>query len=227
MNTAIIVAAGSGTRFGGEVPKQFVEILGKPVLAHTLERFEACGSVDEIVLVLAANSIEPFLSRSKFHQISKLRKYIVGGATRTESVLNGLNSITGEPDDIVAVHDGARPMVKIEEISATIEMAKKTGAGCLVGRVNDTIKIVSGKTISDTIDRENLRRALTPQCFRLELLRLAFERADLSQNATDECLLVEKLGHKIEFVEGSTRNIKITTVDDLKIMEMFLREENV
>lgn len=227
MNTAIIVAAGTGTRFGGDVPKQFVEILGKPLLMHTLRRFEDCSLIDEIVLVLAADSVEFFLSRSEMFHASKVKKYIVGGATRAESVLNGLNSISGKPDDIVAVHDGARPLVTCEEISATIESARKNGAACLVGRVNDTIKKVSGEKIIETGDRENLRRALTPQCFQLEILQRAFENADISESATDECFLVEKLGHEITFIEGSARNIKITTADDLKIAEMFLQEENV
>jgi 2-C-methyl-D-erythritol 4-phosphate cytidylyltransferase len=227
MNTAIIVAAGSGTRFGGDVPKQFVEILGKPLLIHTLQRFENCLSVDEIILVLAAEYIESHLSRTKLRKISKLNKCLVGGATRAESVFNGLSSVVGNPDDIVVVHDGARPLVTSDEISKTIESAKKNGAACLVGSVNDTIKRVSEGKIAETIDRENLRRALTPQCFQLEILKRAFENADLSKKATDECFLVEKLGQKIAFVDGSARNIKITTEDDLKIAEMFLQEENV
>ncbi len=221
MNSAIIVAAGSGKRFGGDIPKQFLEISGKPLLIHTLEKFENCASVDEIVLVLSENEIENFSKILKNYQIKKLEKIIFGGKTRAESVFNGIKAI--EKAEVVAVHDGARPLVSCEEISQTIEKAKEKGAACLVAKVTDTIKKVSGKKITGTIDRQTLRRALTPQCFRFEILKKAFENADLSESATDECFLVEKLGYEIAFVEGNARNIKITTREDLLIAEIFLK----
>lgn len=221
MNTAIIVAAGSGKRFGGEVPKQFLEISGKPLLIHTVEKFENCSLIDKIIVVLSTDYIENFSKLLGNYSITKLQEIVSGGETRAQSVFNGLNSI--KDAEIVAVHDGARPLVTCEEISQTIKKAKETGAACLVAKVTDTIKQVSGDKIKQTIDRENLRRALTPQCFQFEILKKAFENADLTESATDECFLVEKLGYEIAFVEGSAKNIKVTTREDLEIAEIFLR----
>lgn len=222
MNSAIIVAAGSGTRFGSATPKQFLEIHGKPLIFHTLERFENCAAIDEIILVLAENEIKNFRELSENHSIEKLKKIVSGGKTRAESVANGLRSID-EKSEIVAVHDGARPLVSEKEIEATIEKALETGAACLTAKVTDTIKRVENEKIAATIDRETLRRALTPQCFRREILQKAFENADLSESATDECFLVEKLGFEISFVDGSAKNIKITTREDFEIAEIFLK----
>ncbi len=223
MNTAIIVAAGNGTRFGPQ-PKQFIEILGKPLITHTLERFEACPSVDEIVLALPELAITEFQASQFAAGITKLVKIVAGGATRSESVQNALRAV-GTNTIIVAVHDGARPLVTVEEISATIEKAAETGAACLVAAVTDTLKTICGNEITGTLDRDKLRRALTPQVFRLEVLRKAFETGEIGEAVTDECYLVEKLGHPISFVEGSSRNIKITTPDDLAFAAAVLLSE--
>lgn len=222
MNSAIIVAAGSGTRFGSATPKQFLEIGGKPLIFHTLERFEKCASIDEIILVLAKNEIENFRKIAENHKIKKLKKTITGGKTRAESVSNGLKAIDAA-SKIVAVHDGARPLVSTDEITATIEKAKETGAACLTAKVIDTIKRIENGKIAATIDRETLRRALTPQSFKTEILRKAFVKADLNESATDECFLVEKIGYEIAFVDGSAKNIKITTREDFEIAEIFLK----
>lgn len=222
MNIAIIVAAGSGSRFGTEKPKQFAELLGKPLIIHTLERFEACPAVDEIVLVLSEEGCAEFqISDLKF-QIPKLKTTVIGGATRAESVKNGLDSLEAANDAIVAVHDGARPLVTSGEIAAVIAKAAETGAACLVTPVNDTIKTIRGGEIAGTLDRDKLRRALTPQAFKVEVLRRAFELGDVSEAVTDECYLVEKLGHPIAIVEGSARNIKVTTREDLIFVEAIL-----
>jgi 2-C-methyl-D-erythritol 4-phosphate cytidylyltransferase len=221
VNTAIIVAAGAGTRFGGETPKQFVPILGKAIIRHTLERFEECPDVDAIVVVLAESEISGF--RVTYGSgLTKLKSVVAGGATRAESVRNGLDAID-ESTRIVAVHDGARPLVTPDEISATIELAKQVGAVCLVGTVADTIKSIRGGEIAGTLDREKLRRAFTPQAFKVEILRRAFGSEELTGAVTDECYLVEKLGHPIAFVEGSSRNIKITVPEDILFAEAVLR----
>lgn len=222
MNSAIIVAAGEGKRFGAEMPKQFVEIHGKPLIIHTLQRFENCSAIDEIVLVLAATRIEDFRKEAPKFNLTKLKKIVPGGRTRAQSVFNGLEAVS-ENTVIVAVHDGARPLVSVEEIAATVKKAAETGAACLVSGVSDTIKEVASGKITGTIDRKKLRRALTPQCFRLEILQKAFAHADSSEEVTDECFLVEKLGYEIAVVEGSARNIKITTPDDLILAETFLK----
>ncbi len=223
MNAAIIVAAGSGTRFGSPVPKQFLEILGKPLLIYTLEKFENCPAIDEIVLVLPAAEIENFQNIIEKFNVKKLSKILSGGETRSASVLNGLNSIDEKEAEIVAVHDGARPLVTVAEIAKTVEKARQTGAACLVTAVTDTIKKVTDGKIVDTIDRAKLRRALTPQCFRYEILKRAFAENEIGEVVTDECFLVEKLGYEIAAVEGSARNIKVTTPEDFVLAESLLK----
>jgi 2-C-methyl-D-erythritol 4-phosphate cytidylyltransferase len=224
MNTAIIVAAGSGTRFGGDKPKQFLEIGGKPLLIHTLEKFESCAAIHEIVLVLPPNYLTNYREIATKYRLRKVAKIVYGGKTRAESVLKGLNVIEGETAEIVAVHDGARPFVSNEEIVATIEAAKQNGAACLVAPVTDTIKLIRDGIIICTVERDELRRALTPQSFHFEILQKAFANADLNASTTDECFLVEKAGYKIAIVEGSAKNIKITTREDLELAEMFLKK---
>ncbi len=224
MNTAIIVAAGSGKRFGSEKPKQFLEIGGKPVLIHTLEKFEKCPLIDEVILVIASNQLTNYRDIATKFRPRKVSKIVFGGKTRAESVLKGFSVIESATAEIVAVHDGARPFVTEAEITATIEKAMETGAACLVAPVTDTIKEVADGKILGTIERTNLRRALTPQAFHFEILRNAFFGADLSESATDESFLVEKLGFKIAIVEGSAKNIKITTREDFAVAENFLKE---
>ncbi|HYJ89848.1 MAG TPA: 2-C-methyl-D-erythritol 4-phosphate cytidylyltransferase, partial [Pyrinomonadaceae bacterium] len=161
--TAIIVAAGSGSRFKSDTPKQFLEINGKPIIVHTLERFERAPSIDSIVLVLRADQVERVDSKI----VSKLEYVVAGGETRSHSVLNGLNAIDRKTE-IVAVHDGARPLVTIGEIERIVSKAKETGAACLVAPVTDTIKSIGVGEIVATLDRTKLRRAMTPQAFKLD-----------------------------------------------------------
>ena len=222
MNTAIIVAAGQGTRFGTGKPKQFLEIHGKPLIIYTLSKFENCAAVDEIVLVLSASEIENFTRLVEGHRLKKLKKIVGGGKNRAESVLNGLKSVDEKTAEIVAVHDGARPLVTVEEITRTIEKAAETGAACLTAAVTDTIKEVANGNIVRTIDRTNLRRALTPQCFRYDILKRAFAENEIGEIVTDECFLVEKLGVEVSVVEGNAQNIKITVPEDLILAEKLL-----
>ena len=212
--TAIIVGAGTGSRFQSETPKQFLEIAGKPVIVHAIERFGSAPSVDTLVVVVASEHV----TRLAGIHLSKPVRIVTGGATRAESVSNGLAAVENDVE-IVAVHDGARPFVSVDEIERTIAKAKEFGAACLVASVTDTIKTIQGDEISGTLDRDKLRRALTPQVFKIEVLRRAFENADLNDAVTDECYLVEKLGLPIAFVEGSGRNIKITHPEDLVLLE--------
>ena len=223
MNTAIIVAAGSGSRFASVTPKQFAPLLGKPVIIHTLERFDACPVIDEIVLVLSESGRHEFAEIGGRFDIVKLRSVVTGGSTRAESVRNGLDSIDRTAANVVAVHDGARPLVSVDEITLTVEKASETGAACLVGEVTDTIKEVSDGHVSRTIDRVKLRRALTPQAFRYEILRAAFAAAELNESVSDECYLVERMGVDIAYVEGNARNIKITRAEDLILAASLLQ----
>lgn len=225
MNTAIIVAAGTGSRFKSDIPKQFVEIVGKPIIIHTLERFDACELIDEIVLVLSSVGVETFESIAGDFRFRKPVRLIRGGSTRAGSVQNGLDAV-GPETEIVAVHDGARPLVTESEICSVIEKAAETGAACLTAPVTDTIKRIEGGSIVDTLDRTRLRRALTPQAFRVSVLREAFEGTELNESATDECYLVERTGRDIAYIDGSPRNIKITTPDDIVIARMYLEQQD-
>jgi 2-C-methyl-D-erythritol 4-phosphate cytidylyltransferase len=226
MNTAIIVAAGTGSRFNSEIPKQFLDISGRPVIIHTLGRFQSCEAVDEIVVVMSPERSEKFLEENLRDRFSKLKRIVDGGNTRAKSVRNGLAAVCAT-SRVVAVHDGARPLVSTDEIRLTIERAAEVGAACLVAPVLDTMKHVEGGFITGTVDRDRLRRALTPQAFRHEILTEAFRDADLSETVTDECYLVEKLRVPIAVVEGSPRNIKITHPRDFALAEFYLGQEQL
>lgn len=223
MNVAIIVAAGAGTRAGSGRAKQFRELAGEPVVVHTLRRFEECASVLETIIVLPAGEAESFPALARRRGLRKLARAVAGGATRAESVWKGLQTIEVGAAGIVAIHDGVRPLVRPAEIDATVRAAERTGAAILVAPATDTIKEVDAGRIVRTIERERLRRALTPQCFSLELLRRAYERAFADGlDATDDSALVERIGVAISVVEGDPRNIKITRPEDFTLAEILL-----
>ena len=224
MNIAIIAAAGAGTRMASDRPKQFLLLAGTPVIVHTLKAFEQCDSIHEVIVVLPAEQSAGFLSMAGKYGLRKLARVVPGGATRAESVKRGLMSVRAATAEIVVVHDGVRPFVTVDEIDRTIGAARENGAAILVAPVTDTIKEVRNHAVMKTLDRTGLRRALTPQCFRYELLKQAYQAADVNDpSLTDESALVEQLGHRVSVVEGSARNIKITTLADLEIAEALLR----
>jgi 2-C-methyl-D-erythritol 4-phosphate cytidylyltransferase len=225
MNIAIIAAAGAGSRMASDRPKQFLQLAGTPIIFHTLKPFELCDSIQEVIVVLPAEESAAFLAEAGKHGLRKLARVVPGGATRADSVKRGLAAVRAATAEIVAVHDGVRPFVTVEEISSTVEAAREHGAAILVTPVTDTIKLVEGGAVMRTLERRDLRQALTPQCFRYELLRRAYEQVDVNDpSLTDESVLVERLGEKVAIVEGSRRNIKITTPHDLLIAETLLQE---
>jgi 2-C-methyl-D-erythritol 4-phosphate cytidylyltransferase len=224
MNVAIIAAAGQGARMAGKRPKQFLELAGTPILIHTLKAFERCDVIQEIIVVLAAEEIDGFPALAEEHGLRKIAAVVSGGRSRAESVLNGLGVVDSGSAEIVAVHDGVRPFVTSEEISRTVAAAKSGGAAVLVSTPVDTIKEVRAGAVARTLDRSTIRNALTPQCFHYRLLVRAYEQVDVSDpKLTDESSLVERLGARVAIVEGSSRNIKITRVEDLAIAEVLLR----
>jgi len=225
MNVAIIAAAGLGTRIGGNRAKQFLELAGTPIIIHTLRSFELCDAIQEIILVLPSPATASFLAIAEKHSLKKLAKIVPGGTTRAESVLNGLLAVRSATAEIIAVHDGVRPFVTPDEITRTVKAAEVNDAAILVAAVTDTIKEVSNGVVAKTLPRTALRRALTPQCFRFELLRRAYEQVDvLDPELTDESSLVERLGVQVTIVEGNSRNIKITGPEDLAVGEGLLKE---
>lgn len=223
MNIAIIAAAGAGTRMASDRLKQFLLLAGTPVIIHTLKVFEQCENIHEVIVVLPAAESAGFLSLATKFGLRKITRVVPGGMTRADSVKRGLLAIRAATAEIVAVHDGVRPFVTVDEIEATVAAAQSDGAAILVAPVTDTIKQVNDRRVEKTLDRGGLRRALTPQCFRYELLCDAYKVADVNNPLlTDESALVEQLGHPISVIEGSPRNIKITTAEDLAIAEAIL-----
>jgi len=226
MNIAIIAAAGTGSRMASDRPKQFLQLAGTPIIFHTLKPFELCDSIHEVIVVLPAEESAEFLAQAGKRGLRKLARVVPGGTTRADSVKRGLQAIRAATAEIVAVHDGVRPFVTVEEIAETIEAAQRDGAAILATPATDTIKLIEGTSVAKTLERSKLRQALTPQCFRYDLLRRAYDQADVSDpSLTDESVLVERLGHSVTIVEGSARNIKITTRRDLLLAEALLHEE--
>lgn len=227
MNIAIIAAAGQGTRLGGARAKQFLELAGVPVIIHTLKKFEQCAAIQEVYVVLPEPDAAGFLALANKYDLRKLTRVVPGSATRAQSVWRGLESISPAPVEIVAVHDGVRPFVTPEEIERTVRAAEKSGAAILTAPVVDTIKEVEDNHVARTLERTRLQRALTPQCFRYELLLRAFEQSpDLIASATDDSSLVEALGATVTVVEGDPRNIKITRPEDIALGEILLKQES-
>jgi 2-C-methyl-D-erythritol 4-phosphate cytidylyltransferase len=224
MNVAIIVAGGKGTRFGGNRPKQFLEINGTSIIVHTLRQFEHAQEIDAVVVVVPAEEVNAFRSAVEESNLKKVLQVVAGGETRAQSVKCGLASI--EATEVIAVHDAVRPLVTPEEIDQVVLAAHNSGAAILVASVSDTIKEVDHNRILRTVPRAQLRRALTPQCFRFDILKRAY--ADLEEieslriDVTDDSFLVERLGVPIVAVEGSARNIKITTQEDLMFAQSVL-----
>ena len=224
MNVAIVVAAGKGTRLGGNQPKQFLELCGVPIVIHTLRQFERSEEINEIIVVVPAESTAAFSSLAEKFEIRKLVRVVSGGATRAQSVRHGLNAIASA--EIVAVHDGVRPFVTLDEIDSVVTAARASGAAILVAPVADTIKEIGNGRVKRTLTRHNLRRALTPQCFSYDLLKRAYDQLDEVEAAgievTDDSLLVKRLGAEVVAVEGSARNIKVTQAEDLVLAEAIL-----
>ena len=209
MVTAIIAAAGKSERMGTGTDKAFLNLGPKPVLAWSLLAFERCTDVDQIVATKAL---------ARMFGISKIRAVVAGGAKRQDSVVNGLKEIDADTR-IVVVHDGARPCVKPETISETVKVAKRVGAAVVGCHIWDTVKFVEkGNTVTRTEDRSKLWAVQTPQAFSASLIRRAYaEVAKRKAEVTDDAAAVELLGEPVKIVETDVPNLKITTVEDLRL----------
>ena len=215
--SAIIVAAGAGTRFGE--PKQFSYLKGKPVLEWTLEAFQAHPEVDSIVLVLPDDEgLKHYRMR-----YSKVVDCVRGGERRQDSVWQGFRLLDAAAPEVILVHDGARPLIGAELISRVIAAARADGAAVPVLAIEDTVKEVREGRVAGTVDRTVLARAQTPQGFRFEVLKKALEAARRDRfYGTDEAALAERLGIPVTAVAGDPRNVKITTRVDMNIAEALL-----
>jgi 2-C-methyl-D-erythritol 4-phosphate cytidylyltransferase len=221
---ALIVAGGSGSRFGGPSPKQYLPLAGVPVLIRTLEAFDRCAAIDAHVLVVPSGDVH--FVRESLLAGARMRKAVLvcdGGARRQDSVFNGLACI---PDDdaIVVIHDAVRPLVDGACIRACVEAARTHGAGIAAVPAVDTLKRVTRDgSIEATLPRADVWLAQTPQAFRVGLVRNA-HRAARAENfiGTDDASLVERQGGVVRIVPGSRRNIKITTSEDMALAEALL-----
>jgi 2-C-methyl-D-erythritol 4-phosphate cytidylyltransferase len=209
--SVIIVAGGSGSRMKSEIPKQFILLAGEPVLMHTIRRFSAYNPAIETVLVLPENQLSYWAELCRDHNFKLPHKVVSGGATRFQSVKNGLAAV--ENKGVVAVHDGVRPFVPINVIAEAFKVAAEKGNAVVSVPLKDSIRQLSGLE-NKAVNRENYRLIQTPQCFKTNLLRDAYNLPE-EPTFTDDASVVEKLGISINLTEGSYENIKITTPEDL------------
>jgi 2-C-methyl-D-erythritol 4-phosphate cytidylyltransferase len=220
--TAIIVAGGKGLRMGTETPKQLLMLDGKTILERTIEPFSRCEEIGQIIVAAAAsiiNRVEAVISEM---MLEKDVSVVSGGRDRQESVWNGLMALDNRKG-IVAVHDAVRPFITSRLITGCIDAAIKGGAVTVARPVKETIKAVERGVVVETPDRSRLWIVQTPQAFQADLLIRAHEEARReSYSATDDCMLVERLGYPVHIIEGSDTNIKITTPADLRIAEALL-----
>ena len=218
---AVIVAAGTASRMGG-IDKVMAPLEGEPMIVRTVRTFHSCDAVKEIVIVTREDLITRVSSLcGKF---DKVMAVVVGGKDRAESVRNGLGMLSKKVK-LVAVQDGARPLITEAVIDRTIRAAHTYGAAAPAIPVKDTIKVVQGGIVTNTPDRNTLKAIQTPQVFDFDLLKGALKKAYQDGAAiTDDCSAVELLGYKVKIVEGDECNIKVTTPMDLKIAEMLLED---
>lgn len=220
----IIVAAGKSERMGADVDKAFLSLGTRPVLSYSLLAFEQCPLIDGVVLVVRKDRIDSAKAMAQMFGCAKVRAVVAGGASRQASVMNGLAEL-GDDVKIVAVHDGARPCVTPALIEETIKSAKRCGSGVAAVKVTDTIKEVDrGTVVTQTVDRTKLWSVQTPQTFKTEWLRRAYEHTGKKKMAvTDDASAVEAIGEAVHLVPAPALNIKITTPLDLSMAAMILK----
>ena len=222
---AIIVAGGSGKRFRSVMPKQFLPLDGKAVLMRTIEKFDLAGAA--IVVVLPAEHQQMWIDMCKDTNFAVTHTIATGGKTRFESVKNGIAAIENlADDDLVAVHDGVRPLASVELINRCYDNAQEAGSAIPVVNPSDSIRQVMDDGTSRQLLRSSLRAVQTPQTFRAELLKGAYD-VEESPLFTDDASVVESAGHQVTLVDGEMTNIKITTPIDMIIASELIKEDEV
>jgi 2-C-methyl-D-erythritol 4-phosphate cytidylyltransferase len=209
----VIVAGGSGKRMGAEVPKQFLELAGKPVLMHTIERFKAFNGSIEIITVLPENQLRHWIELQKKYSFTIPQTIVRGGSTRYHSVRNGLRYV--QIPGLVAIHDGVRPFVSLDTIQRCFDVAEKLGNAIPSISPVESLRIVTA-TGNQPVNRLHVRQIQTPQVFNVELIKKAYLQA-YRQEFSDDATVLEGTGEKINLVEGNRENIKITNPEDLLI----------
>ena len=220
-NVALVLGAGSGTRMKSEKSKLLLEIAGKTVLERSVEAFLSISDVDEVIVTAREQDIDEFSRLLNDERVS----FVIGGATRQESVKNAVETI--EDAELIIIHDGARPLISENDIENTIIAAKDFGAAAVGVPVKDTIKVIdSDNVVIDTPDRSTLFAVQTPQIFDFRHYKAALEKAQSDgKDFTDDCQLIEYVGGKVKMVAGSYTNIKITTPDDLPLAESIINQQ--
>lgn len=232
MNIAVILAGGSGTRMGSDIPKQFIDIYGKPLIVHTIESFDVNPNIDKIVVVCKGDWQEDLKIWVRKYGLNKVRYIVNGGETRQESVYNSIRALDGEcgENDILIIHDSARPLISQRIINDNIEAAKKFGAVDTVIPSADTIvKSINNETIDSIPLRKELYLGQTPQSFKYELIKSAHEKSieNATNDATDDCQLVLAIGKDVHLVNGDKLNFKITTFEDLLMLKSIIKISKV
>jgi len=220
--SVVIVAGGSGTRMGSDVPKQFLELAQKPVLMHTIDRFYSFDGNIEIVLVLPEQQIQYWKSLCTENSFSIPHNIVAGGKTRFHSVKNGVASLSDS--DVIAIHDGVRPLVSNDTIKRCFDTAWEKGSAIPVLPVSESLR-KGNLAKSKTVDRTKFYSVQTPQTFRAELLHKAYDQQWIPE-FTDDAAVVENMGHAITMVIGNLENIKITHSIDLRIAEILIQIEH-
>jgi len=222
--SALIVAAGKGLRMQSEISKQYLLLAAQPILCHTLRVFDRCEAIDSICLVVPESDLA-FCRQEILPSagLGKAIKLVAGGLERHHSVYNGLQAMDAGTE-IVVIHDGVRPFVDEAQIRASIEGARRFGACILAIPARDTLKHAdSSNLVIDTLERETVWLAQTPQTFQFSLIRQAHESASRAGYAgTDDAVLVERMGKPVKIIEGSPMNIKITSPEDFKLAAAIL-----
>ena len=226
---AVIVSAGKGQRFVEGKKKQFHLLTGKPILAHTLDKFETCPLIHSILLVVGEEDMDYCMNEiiEKYHY-RKISQIVPGGKRRQDSVKNGIDALS-KGVEVVVIHDGVRPFVTKTMIEESIHSAIRFGAVVVAMPVKETIKIAHlDGTVLKTLDRESLWQIQTPQTFQVHLIKEAYHKAtEEGFIGTDDASLVERLGVKVHILPGSYTNIKITTKEDLMLAHLFLKMKNL
>lgn len=222
-NVAIILGAGNGTRMKCEQSKLLLKIKGKTVIERSVEAFLGISDIDEVIVVAREQDIETFVSLFPDERVS----FAIGGDTRQQSVYNAVQTI--DEAELIAIHDGARPLIRVEDIENTIRQAKENKAAAVGVSVKDTIKIIDKDSfVVETPERSSLFAVQTPQIFDFKMYSELLEKAVADgKDFTDDCQLAEYSGVKVKMVEGSYSNIKITTPDDIPVAESLLEKEEV
>ncbi|MDR1195945.1 MAG: 2-C-methyl-D-erythritol 4-phosphate cytidylyltransferase [Endomicrobium sp.] len=217
---AIIVAGGSGKRFGSQTPKQFLTLCGKPVFMWSIETFSSLKIFKQIILVVPKSSAEYFLKKYK----NRMFTVTAGGKERFDSVKNGL-ALLNENIDFTAIHDAARPLINKNDILSVLNAAKKTGAAIAAEKTKDTIKIAENGFVKSTPDRNLLWNVQTPQIFKTNILKKIYS-GKIPKNITDDSMLAEQYGFKVAITETKSPNLKITDKQDFVLAKQILSSQS-